>query len=344
MATGQGIRAGKAFVEFVLDDKRFKRELHSLRGAMLKVGAVGLAATAPIIAGFTGAAAAFANSGSELHDMSKQMGISVEMLSEMKYAAEQSGTSLRALSLAARQLQKKGISPARFFEVAESVAAIEDPVKRAQLAMERFGARSGTSLLPMLEDLPQLRAQFKLLGIGMSTQNAAAADALGDAFGDAKAQFTALINQVGAAIAGPLTDFLVRSQGVLAWTIEFIKQNPVLVQGIASLTAGIAAASVAALGLGAALTVLSANPIVIAVGAIGALALLGASKAGLFDGMVSLPKVASPVGARSGVSSAASRIAAGQNTDILKYSRQTAAGVNTLVRLQQRQGLIAGAG
>lgn len=64
MPTGQGVRAGKAFVEFVLDDKRFKRELHTLRGSLLAVGKVGTAVTAPLIAGFTAAAGVFAHTGS----------------------------------------------------------------------------------------------------------------------------------------------------------------------------------------------------------------------------------------------------------------------------------------
>ena len=344
MAFGQGVRAGKAFVEFVIDDKRFKRELHTLRGSLLAVGKIGTAVTGPIMAGFSAAAAIFANSGSELHDMSKQMGVSVEMISEMKYAAEQSGTSLRVLALAARNLQKKGISPAKFFEIAESIAAIPDPVKRAQAAMEKFGTRSGTSLLPVLEDLPQLREQFKKLGIGMSTENAAAADALGDAFGDAKAQFMVLIQQIGNAIAGPLTEFLVWSQGVLSWSIEFIKQNPTLVQGIAAVTSGIFAASVAALALGSALTLLSANPIVLALGALGALGLFVGSKFGAFDNMVNIPKVAPAVAPRSGVGTAAARASSSQSGDAVRYLRRISTSNDKLVNLYQRQGLIAGNG
>lgn len=345
MPTGNGVRAGKAFVEFVLDDKRFKRELHTLRGSLLAVGKWGLAATTPLIAGFTGAAATFAHTGSALFDMSKRTGLSVESLSELKFAAEQSGTSLEAVEKASRELQKKGIDPKRFDEIANSIASLEDPTQRAQMAMEFFGKRSGTALLPMLEDLPQLRQQARDLGLVLSTEGAAGADSMGDAFDAAKAQFVALVTQIGAAVAGPLTDFLVWSQGVLAWTIEFIKQNPTLVQGIAAVTSGIAAASAAALALGAALTLLSANPIVLAIGAIGALALLGASKAGLFDGLVTLPsKVAPAMAPRSGVATTASRLSQAQNSDILKYSRQTAQGVNTLVRQSYRGGLVAGAG
>lgn len=344
MAIGSGVRAGKAFVEFVLDDKRFKKELHALRGALFKVGSLGTAATAPLIAGFTAAAASFANAGSELHDMSKQMGIPVEMLSEMKFAAEQSGASLTDLTQAARQLQKKGIDPRQFFAIADSIAAIPDPVQRAQAAMEKFGARKGTSLLSMLDDLPELRKQFRELGIGMSTQNAAAADALGDSFGAVKAQAAAMMQQIGAAVAGPLTEFLTWSQGVLTWTIEFIKQNPELVKAIAAITGGIAAASIAALALSAALTLLSANPIVLIAGAIAGIGIYAASKFGAFDNMMNIPKMAPAMAPRSGVGTAAGRQSATQSGDGLRYLRRISTSNDKLVNLYQRQGLIAGNG
>mgnify|MGYP000370661635 CR=1 FL=1 len=76
--------------------------------------------------------------------------------------------------------------------------------------------------------------------------------------------------------------------------IEFVKQNPTLVQGIAAVTAGIAAAATAALALSAALTLLSANPIVLAIGGAGALALLAAFKLGAFEGLA--PNIPSAVG------------------------------------------------
>lgn len=344
MAFGQGVRAGKAFVEFVIDDKRFKRELHTLRGSLLAVGKVGTAITGPIMAAFAGAAASFASAGSELFDMSKRTGLTVESLSELKYAAEQSGTSLETVEKAIKNLQKEGIDPKRFNAIARNISSIENPTLRARRAMEAFGTKIGTELVPLLDELPKLRQEFKSLGLGITTDGAGSADALGDAFGAASAQFMALVNQVGAALAGPLTEFLVWSQGVLAWTIEFVKQNPTLVQGIASLTTGIAAASVAALALGAALTLLSANPIVIAIGAIGALGLFAASKLGAFDNMVNMPKVAPAMAPRSGVGTAAARASVTQQGDAVRYLSRIADTNDQLVGLYRRQGLIAGVG
>jgi hypothetical protein len=273
MAGGQGIQAGKAFVEFVLGDKKINGQLASIAGKLRKFGSIGAAATGPLLAGFAAAALTFANVGSALADTSQRTGIAVESLSELSYAAQQSGTDLGVIEKAAKNLQKKGIDPRRFDEFANSIAQIQDPVKQAQAAMETFGKASGTALLPLIRDLPALRQKARDLALTMSAEDAAAADEFGDALDTAKAQFTALAVQIGAAIAGPLTEFLVWSQGILASTIQFIHENPRLVAAIAAVAAGIAAASAAAVTFGIILAVISAHPIIAALTLIAGLAL-----------------------------------------------------------------------
>lgn len=281
MGAGAAIKAGKAFVEFVLSDKKLDSQLSKIGAKLNKFGTIGLAVTGPILAGFAGAASVFASAGSELYDLSKRTGLSVESLSELKFAAEQSGVSLSTVERAARELQKKGIDPKKFDEIAASIAAIPDETARAQAAMEAFGTRSGTALLPMLDELPKLRQQARDLGLTLSTEDADAADRLGDAFDATKAQMTALAVQIGAAIAGPLTNFLVWAQGILAWTIGFIQENPRLVAAIAAITLGIAAASGAAVVFGTILAIISAHPIIAALSLIAGLVLGVATYFGL---------------------------------------------------------------
>ena len=103
-ASTQGIRAGRAFVELFADDSRLVRGLRaaekklktfgdSIRNFGLKMMGLGAAVLTPLVA----AGRVFAGMGSEIADLSVRTGVGVEALSELGYAAEQSGTSLRAL-------------------------------------------------------------------------------------------------------------------------------------------------------------------------------------------------------------------------------------------------------
>lgn len=361
MALG-GIQAGKAFVEFILSDKKFKSQLHTFTGALRKAGNVGLAFSTPILAGFGAAAAAFASVGSELNDMSARTGISVESLSELKFAAQQTGTSLEAIQKAAKELQQHGVDPKRFDEIANSIAAIPDPTKQAQAAMKAFGARSGQALLPLLRDLPALREQARALGLTMSTEQAAAADALGDSFDTVKAQLVAMTVQMGAAIAGPLTEFLTWAQGTLTSVIGFIQANPDLVAAIAAVTVGIAAASAAMIVLGTIMAVISAHPIIATLTLIAGLVLGLATYFGLASNAASGFKASLDAQSRqvqtqlsatvrSTAVAPAGAAAAGSlptvrnvSAEIAQWTHETAVNTAGILRKMAGGGLVMGAG
>ena len=126
MATAQGIRAGKAFVELFADDNQLVRGLRraekkvkafgdSVRSLGLKTAGIGSAILAPMGA----AAKSFADMGSRLWDMSKRTGVSVEALSALGYAAEQSGAGVEAFENGIRRMQRtiydagRGLSTAK---------------------------------------------------------------------------------------------------------------------------------------------------------------------------------------------------------------------------------------
>ena len=270
MGLGAGIEAGKAFVKFLLDDKELKTKLLGVGKRLRNFGAIGMRATGPILTAFGAFAILAANVGSQLHDMSKRTGLSVESLSELKYVAEQSGTSLEAVERAARELQKKGIDPKKFDEIANSIAAIEDPTQRAQAAMKEFGKRSGTALIPMLENLAEGRQRARDLGLVMSTQNAQSLDNLGDALKDVKDQLIALAVNIGVAIAGPLTDFLIWSSYVLSSVIAFIQNHQMMVQVIGAVIAAVFGVNAALYAFGTLMTIITLHPIVAALTAIAA--------------------------------------------------------------------------
>ena len=137
MPSTSSIEAGRAFLRLYTEDSEFKRRMdtalrrvqnfgRSLASVGARIGAVGAAMTAP----FAASLKVFADTGSQLHDLSKRTGISVRSLSELRFAAEQSGTSLEAIGTAARNMQRNGLDPRTFDQVAARIAAIQDPVQR----------------------------------------------------------------------------------------------------------------------------------------------------------------------------------------------------------------------
>jgi len=169
----------------------------------------------------------FAETGDMLQKMSLRTGLSVEALSGLKFAAEQSGASIETLETGVRNMQRvlldvqQGSSTAattlsmlglsisqlqtmspeqQFLQMATAISRVKDPSKQAALAMELFG-RSGTQLLPMLQQgeagIAKLVEEAKNLGIIMSTENAnVAAD-----YVDAMNRLKKSMREIGFALA-----------------------------------------------------------------------------------------------------------------------------------------------
>lgn len=235
------IRAGFAYVELGAIDKSLKAAFARVRKAVSSVGSTLASIAAPAAvagAAVAGAAAAiaksFSDAGSELLDMSQRTGLSVEALSSLRFAAQQTGTDIPAVEASVRRMQRTlvdaangtatasdalanlglkaqelaGKSPEEQFRlIAERLRGISDPSARAAAAMAVFG-KSGTTILPMIADLDSLIARSEELGVVMSGADAQAADALGDAMTDLQVAFAAAKNAIGAALAGPFTSLL----------------------------------------------------------------------------------------------------------------------------------------
>lgn len=266
-----GIEAGKAYLKFLIDDSSLKKSLKNIGAKLKDIGKIGASVTAPLVAGFTAATAAFVSAGSALKDMSDRTGVSARALSELKFAAEQSSVSLADLENGLRQMIKKGEGgegsvEERFMRLANEIAAIPDPAQRAARAMEAFG-RSGMRLLPLLnqgaDGIAAMRAEAARLGLTMDDETAASAEQLGDALDVVKSQVQAMAIQVGAAVSGPLSEFVAAIQPIVGNIIAWIKANPQLVATVAKVTASVAAVSAAVYALGAALTFLMAHPVVL---------------------------------------------------------------------------------
>lgn len=291
MTTG-AVKAGEAFVEVALREKikegarRIQSELNSVAAGFKTFGAGIAAAGATATAAFGsltgvigGAALSFAEAGSTIADMSARTGIGASSLSALSYAAKLSGSNIEEVELALRKMQKAigdavggsksaaekfasiGLSiktianltpEQQFAAISAAIAKIDDPTLRASKAMEFFG-KSATQILPLItSDISATIAEARKLGAVMSDEDAAAADALGDAIDSLKMTFAALYNSIGAAVAGPLTTLATVTAGIVGTISQFVTANR-------GLSAAIAAVGVVGTAAGAALLVLGGS-------------------------------------------------------------------------------------
>ena len=290
MADTRGIRAGRAFVELGVSDKlavglkraaaRLKAFGEGVRSVGLRTAAIGAAVLAPLL----GSAKVFADTGSALFDMSQRTGISVEALSELGIAAEQSGTDLATLETGIRKMQRsitdaaqgstsaqealallgltvddlKNLSPEDQFKlIADRIAQIKDPTVRAAAAMELFG-RSGTSLIPLLSGgargIEALQEQARRLGLTMSTEDARAAEEFGDVLDALTKVVKRLFFAVGAALAPMLKEFAESATRIVVRTSAWIQQNKQVIVTVFKVAAAVLAAGAALIGLGLLIT------------------------------------------------------------------------------------------
>ena len=336
MSSGK-VRQGGVFVEIGADAKKFFKTLSQVNAQIGKAGksmammgakltAVGTAITAPI----AGAAAAFASVGDAAQKMAARTGMSVEAVTGLAFAAEQSGTdmatlekgirtmqrtlddaatkggeaadSLRRLGLDAAQLA--GMSPEDQFTImAQALSQIQDPGERAALAMKIFG-RAGSALVPLLSGgaagIAELRAEAERLGIVMDQDTADSAAALTDAMNAMSRAFRAIVVNVGGAVA-PIFTKVAQVISMLAGNFSrFVKDNGRFVQ--IALAVGTAVA-----GLGVALTTagFAVMGISAAMGALGGvLAALASPIALVVGGLAALvafgPQIAQGLGAAFG--------------------------------------------
>jgi hypothetical protein len=306
-ANASTIRAGRAVVEIGGKDEGLKTTLNRAatrlrsfaKGASkwgAGIGAAGASIVAPLAAAVLGVPSlkdlfsqgltGFEERGSALTDMAARTGMTTEALSELGYAAGQTGGDMESVEKGVRKMQqtvadaangakpaaealaKLGLSGAQLSAMtpdeqlaalADRIDNIRDPAQRTAAALDVFG-KGGTALLPMMAGgaagLAAMRAEAVRLGVSMSSVNAAKADALGDAMARVKAAVTGVTDRVGAALAPALTWVADRITGVITSVSAWIERNEGLIQTVATvgaIIAGVGAAitGIASLALGA---------------------------------------------------------------------------------------------
>lgn len=291
MALSQGIRAGAAYVELYTKDSRLVKGLQAAEKKLKAFGAgitsigtklagLGAGVVTPLLATTN----VFASMGDTLAKMSARTGVSAESLSELGYAADQSGADLETLEAALRRMQKQvveaaggsetaaesferlgisvsdlaSLSPEGHFKlIADRLSQIQNPTLKAALAMEVFG-KSGTKLLPLIangtQGIEQLQEQARQLGLTISTEDAKAAEFFGDTLDDLWKVLKSTAFTIGSALAPLLIEAAKAMTRIVVTVTDWIKQNKDLVVWVFKIAAAATAAGVALIALGTAIS------------------------------------------------------------------------------------------
>lgn len=290
--------------------KKFQGNTLAVAGALTAI--VG-AATAVSVSLFKIAESA-AKNGEEMLAFSQKIGLSVEATSRLKYAAEQSETSIETMRVGLRFLAKNaaeagdelaavGIKGQNTRELllsaADAFSKMSDGPAKAALAIKVFG-RAGTELLPLLNQgasgIEALEQKADALRITMSSAAAVMGDEFNDSVATVKAQIDGLKTRIASALLPTMTDYVGKLSEVIAKTSEWAEANQPLITAnfkvAASITAigaplAAAVAAFAALRLSALALGFTLNPLLTA-----AILLAGAGIANFAVGVVKAREMA----------------------------------------------------
>lgn len=184
--------------------------------------------TAVAVAQLTVAAAEY---GSKILEASQKTGLTTETISALKYAADQSGSSLEQISnsiakfstllgqaatgneKAQKTLALYGVTAkdtdTALAQAITTIAQMTDTTTRSAAAAALFKDRTG-EILPVIEsfdgDLPALMDKLRNLGLLMSNEDARAADEFADTLGDLEKQAAALGRQFATELMPKMTN------------------------------------------------------------------------------------------------------------------------------------------
>ena len=212
--------------------------------AGIKIGAAGAVITTAL--GL--ALKSTADAGDAFYDLSQKTGISAEVLSSYKLAADSSGTSIqgfatgmRGLSNAMADANKEGSDSAKafkalgvttvdstgkarnmnavFLDVADRFSKMEDGAVKTRMATQLFG-KSGMELIPMLNlgkaGLSEFTEKAKKLGIVFTDNAAKAADDFNDSLDELRAAFSGVSKTIGTTLMDSLSGLVKAFTGIVA--------------------------------------------------------------------------------------------------------------------------------
>lgn len=284
------VKAGAAYVELTTKNSAFIKGLQAAQQRLRdfgksmsflggKVLGLGVAGIGPLLAMAKG----FSDVGDAVQKMSIRTGLSTEAVSELGFAAEQSGSDLaifekgiigmqKALDAArtgtgpaAEALANLGLSAQKllgmsteeqFKTLAEAISQVANPTLKATMAMDLFG-KSGQKLIPFLEEgrdgIQALQDEAKSLGLSISQEEADSAAELNDALNRLTRSLKAIPIVIGSAVAPTLTSLLAPLTKIVVTASNWIKTNRALFVSALKIAAAISAAGSLLVGLGLAI-------------------------------------------------------------------------------------------
>lgn len=244
-----------ALLGFKIEDKgeaeAFERRLEKVQATAL--GVVGALAAVGAVA--AAAVREFASSSADATDAAERIGTTTEALQELDYAATLGGASvdeirqgLTALGAAAAGVTERGKATSEmlhgigvatrdargqarptediFMDLAAALERIEDPGKRAAIAMRVFGGE-GRGLVLMLNQGPaaiqRMREEARELGVVIGGDVVAAGNALDDQFQSLTFVARTLFRQLGAGAAKEIAP-------LVTGTLQWVQANRQLIQ------------------------------------------------------------------------------------------------------------------
>lgn len=214
-------------------EKRMKRIEDSAKKVGTAIGAVGAGAAI----GLTVLVKDAIDAADELSLLSQKTGISADALSELQFAAKQSGVedltgalvkfnkavseagsggkeqaeAFKALGVNVRNANGE-LKPTEqlFSQVSESLSKFQDGANKTAVAMKLFG-KSGADLIPLLNEgedgIRKFREQAHALGLTISQETADAANNFNDSIDTLKASVTGIGRQLATDLTPKLKEF-----------------------------------------------------------------------------------------------------------------------------------------
>ena len=256
----------------------FSKVSAGITAAATAFQAVHLAITQYVIAPLAGAVNSFIQLGDTISKTSQRIGIGVDSLGGLKFAAEQCGADFQTLTegiktfqstLGAAQMGESGgigklanvglnaddfaglDNEQQLMKLADHIKSIGDKSQQTRVALELFG-KAGFKLLPFFQEgsegIQKLIAEGKDIGAVMGEEATADAVALADAMNRMKTSASNVSNVFLSSLAPSITSVLAGITALAKGTSRFVKNNAVLITGIGASVAAFAALRAMVLG------------------------------------------------------------------------------------------------
>lgn len=286
MASASQIKAGEAYVSLSMNDADMakglqdaSKKLKSWGAGLEKIGGGMMGAGLGILAPLAAAVSTFTSTGTELQNASLRLNETVENLSALKSAAEESGVefetlehslnhfqrslqdgnaakAFREMHLNAADLKGKGLAE-QFTAVADSLAKVKDNGVAAAAAQALFG-KAGEKFLGLAREseggLGNLVEEMKDLGLMMSGEDAKNAKEFGTNLKRIEGMAKSAAMAIGGELVGAMMKFKGPVMGAVHDVTDFIKESGGLVVTVAGVGIGLVAAGTSFIALGAAIS------------------------------------------------------------------------------------------